>query len=56
MSFISKKWFTAFLIIIILILAGYFIVDYYNHIIQDSTCETPGNGMGPGGGQGKGKR
>jgi len=54
MSFIKKKWFFAFLIIIIMILAGYFIVDYYNHIIQDSTCETPGSGMGSNGGQGKG--
>ena len=54
MSFIKKKWFFAFLIIIIMILAGYFIVDYYNHIIQDSTCETPGSGMGSSGGQGKG--
>jgi hypothetical protein len=54
MSFISKKWFTTFLIIIILILAGYFIFDYYNHLTQDNSCENSGNGMGPGGGQGKG--
>jgi len=54
MSFISKKWFTTILLVIILILAGYFLVDYYNHLTQDSTCEPPGNGMGSGGGQGKG--
>ena len=54
MSFISKKWYITILLVVILILVGYFIVDYYNHLTQNSTCETPGNGMGSGGGQGKG--
>ena len=50
----SNKWFTPILIIIILLLSGYFIVDYYNHLIQDATCDNQENGISPGGGQGKG--
>ena len=54
MNFISKKRFTIILIVFILILSGYFLVDYYNHFTKDNTCENPGNGSGSGGGQGKG--
>ena len=54
MNFISKKRLTVILVFIILILSCYFVIDYYNHSIQDNTCENPGNGMGSGGGQGKG--
>ena len=54
MNFISKKRFTIILIVFILILSGYFVVDYYNHFTKDNTCENPGNGSGSCGGQGKG--
>ena len=53
MKITSKKWLIPALIIIILILFGYFIVDYYNHLTQDTTCDNQGNGMGSGGGQGR---
>ena len=54
MKITSNKWFLPVLIVIILILSGYFIVDSYNHLMQDNACEEPGSGMGQGGGQGKG--
>lgn len=54
MNILSNKWLLPLLIIVILILSGYFIVDYYNHLTQDAACDNQGNGMGPGGGQGKG--
>ena len=53
MNPISKKWIIPTLIVIILILLGYFIIDTYNHLNQDTTCETPGGGMGSGSGQGR---
>ncbi len=53
MKITSKKWLIPVLIIIILILFGYFIVDYYNHLTQDTTCDNQGNGTGAGGGQGR---
>ena len=54
MKITSNKWFLPVLIVIILILLGYFIVDSYNHLMQETACEEPGSGMGQGGGQGKG--
>ena len=54
MKITSNKWFLPVLIVIILILSGYFIVDSYNHLMQENACEEPGSGMGQGGGQGKG--
>jgi len=54
MNYISKNWLITILIVIILILSGYFIVDYYNHLIEDDTCDNPDTGMGSGDGQGKG--
>ena len=54
MNITSNKWFLPVLIVIILILSGYFIVDSYNHLMQENACEEPGSGMGQGGGQGKG--
>jgi uncharacterized membrane protein len=53
MKITSNKWILPILIIIILILSGYFIVDYYNHLTQDTTCDNQENGMGPGSGQGR---
>ena len=53
MNPISKKWIIPTLIMMILILLGYFIVDSYNHLNQDTSCETPGSGMGSGSGQGR---
>ena len=54
MNLISKRWIVPFLIVIILILSGYFVVDSYNHLTSDNACETTGGGMGSGGGQGRG--
>ena len=54
MNAISKKWIIPTLIVIILILSGYFIIDTYNHLNQDTSCDTPGSGMGFGSGQGRG--
>jgi len=54
MKITSNKWFLPVLIVIILFLSGYFIVDSYNHLMQENACEEPGSGMGQGGGQGKG--
>lgn len=53
MKITSNKWLLPVLIVIILILLGYFIVDYYNHLTQDTTCDNQGNGMGSGAGQGR---
>jgi preprotein translocase subunit YajC len=53
MNFTSNKWFLPILIIIIIILSGYFIVDYYNHLTQEAPCDNQGNGIGSGGGQGR---
>jgi hypothetical protein len=53
MKITSNKWLLPVLIIVILILSGYFIVDYYNHLTKDTTCDNQGNGVGPGGGQGR---
>jgi hypothetical protein len=50
---ISKKWIIPILILIILVLSGYFIIDTFNHLTQDTTCENPGSGTGSGGGQGR---
>jgi len=54
MNAISKKWVIPILIIIILILSGYFIIDAYIHLNQDTTCVSPGSGTGSSGGQGRG--
>ena len=54
MKITSNKWFLPALIVIILILSGYFIIDSYNHLMKDNACDEPGSGMGQGGGQGKG--
>ena len=54
MNAISKKWIIPTLIVVILILSGYFIIDTYNHLNQDTSCDTPGSGMGSGSGQGRG--
>jgi preprotein translocase subunit YajC len=53
MNITSNKWLLPILIIVILILSGYFIVDYYNHLTQDASCDNQGNGTGPGYGQGR---
>ena len=53
MNIYSNKWLLPILIILILILSGYFIVDYYNHLTQDAPCDNQGNGMGTGSGQGR---
>lgn len=44
----SKNWLLPVLVAIILILLVYFAIDYYNHITEDSSCQTPGQGMGQG--------
>jgi len=55
MNAISKRRFIPFLIVIILILSGYFIIDSYNHLTQDTTCENSANSVGSGNsGQGRG--
>ena len=55
MNIISKKWFIPLLIVIILILSGYFIIDSYIHLTQDSTCDNSANSGGAGNtGQGRG--
>jgi hypothetical protein len=53
MNITSNKWLLPILILVILILSGYFIVDYYNHLTQDASCDNQGNGTGPGSGQGR---
>lgn len=44
----SNRWLLPLLVAIILILFGYFAVDYYNHLSEDSSCQNPGSGMGQG--------
>lgn len=55
MNVISKRWFIPVLIVIILILSSYFIIDSYNHLTQDTSCENSENNLGSGNnGQGRG--
>jgi hypothetical protein len=54
MNITSNKWLLPILIIVILLLSGYFIIDYYNHLTQDASCDNQGNGTGLGNGQGRG--
>lgn len=54
MNEISKKWIIPILIICIVLLAGYFIIDTYNHLTQDATCDNPSSGIGSNNGQGRG--
>ena len=55
MTLSNKRWVIPLLLLIIFVLLSYFVIDFYNHFTEDTTCTTPGSGQGGGQGQGQGR-